>query len=61
MPLQGRYRVIANKMPNGTRNVIGHLTTDLRPVRATRKKFSEGVVDKLRKAILPKILPPSPQ
>ena len=31
---------------------MGHITTDLRPVRATRKKFSEGVVDKLRKAIL---------
>ena len=25
-------------MPNGTRNVIGHMTTDLGPVRATCKK-----------------------
>ena len=38
MPLQGRCRVMANKMPYGTRNVIGHMTTDLVPVRATRKK-----------------------
>ena len=38
MPLQGRCRAIANKMPNGTRNVIGHMTTNQEPVRATRKK-----------------------
>ena len=38
MPLQGRCRAIANKMPNGTKNVIGHMTTDIGPVRATRKK-----------------------
>ena len=38
MPLQGRYQDIANKMPNGARNVIGHMTTDLGPVWATHKK-----------------------
>ena len=26
-------------MPNGTRNAIGHMTTDLGPVRAKRKKI----------------------
>ena len=44
MPLQGRCRAIANKMPNGTRNVIRHMTTDLGPVRATRKKKSRAHV-----------------
>ena len=52
VPLQGRCRAIANKMPNGTRNVIGHMTTDLGPVRATCKKYiyiflSESPIGKL--------------
>ena len=38
VPLQGKCRAIANKMSNGTRNVIVHMTTDLGPVRATSKK-----------------------
>ena len=42
----GRCRAIANKMPNGTRNVIGHLTTDLGPVRATRKKNNKVFLEK---------------
>ena len=41
MPLQGRCRAIANKITNETRNVIGHMTTVLIPVRATRKKKIE--------------------
>ena len=32
-------------MPKGTRNVIGHMTTDLEPVRATRKKKLAEAVD----------------
>ena len=38
MPLQGRCRAIADNMQNGTRNVIGHMTTDLSTERETHKK-----------------------
>ena len=38
VPLQGKCRAMANKMPNETRNVIVHMTTDLGSVRATHKK-----------------------
>ena len=39
IPTPGKCRAIANKMPNVTRNVIGHMTTDPGPVRTTRKKM----------------------